>query len=55
MHEYINVSHGLLTDLQKPGKLKGPTKSLRLVILLIMPKKVISNIVLTGIQPTVEE
>ena len=28
-HEYINVGHGLPTALQKPGKRKGPTKSLR--------------------------
>ena len=54
-HEYISVDHGLLTALQKPGKPKGPTKSLCPVILLIMLQKIISNIVLTRIQPTVEE
>ena len=54
-HEYINVGHGLLTALQKPGTPKGPTKSLRPMILLIMLRKAISNIVLTRIQPTVEE
>ena len=54
-HEYINVGHGLLTALKKPDKPKGPTKSLRPVILLIILWKVISNIVLYRIQPTAEE
>ena len=54
-HKYINVGHGLVTALQKTSEPKGPTKSLRLVIFLIMLRKVISNIVLTRIQPTVEE
>ena len=54
-HEYINVGHGLLTAWQKPGKPKGSTKSLRPVILLIMLRKVISNTVLTRIQPAGEE
>ena len=38
-HEYINVCHGLLTSLQKPGKPKGPTKDLLPVILLICYEK----------------
>ena len=54
-HQYINVGYRLLTALQKPGKTKGPAKSFCPVILLIMLRKVISNIVLTRIQPTVEE
>ena len=55
-HEYINVGHGLLTALQKPGKPRGPTKSLRPVILLIMLRKVISNFMfLTRIQRAFEE
>ena len=54
-HQHINVGHGLLTALEKPGEPKGPTKSLRPVILFIMLRKVISNFALTRIQPTVEE
>ena len=52
-HEYINVNHGLLTALQKPGKPKEPTKSLLKLIFLIVLRKVISYIVLSRIQPTV--
>ena len=54
-HEYINVGHGLPTALQKPGKRKGPSRSLRPAILLLMLRKFISNIVLSRIQLTVEE
>ena len=54
-HEYVSVGHRLLTTLWKPGKLKGPTKSLRPVILLIVLRKVISNTVLTRTQPKVKE
>ena len=54
-HKYIKFGHGLLTALQRPGKPKGPTKSLLPVIFLIMLRKVISNIVLIRIQPTVAE
>ena len=50
-HEDINVGNGLLTALQKPGEQKVPTKSLCPVNLFIMLRKVISNIVLTRIQP----
>ena len=54
-HKYINVGHRLVTALQKPCKREGPTKSLRPVIPLIMIRKVIPNIALTRIQPTMEE
>ena len=54
-HEYVNVGHGILAALQKPGKPKGPTKNLRAVILLIMLRKVLSNIVLSRIQSKVDE
>ena len=54
-HEYVSVGHRLLTTLWKPGKLKGPTKNLRPVILLIVLRKVISNTVLTRTQPKVKE
>ena len=50
-HKHINVGHGLLTAMQKPGKPNGLTKTLRPVILLIMLRKAISNTVLTRIQP----
>ena len=53
-HENVNVSHGILAVLQKPGKPKGPTKNLRPVILLIMLRKVLSSIVLFRIQPKVD-
>ena len=54
-HEYINVGIGLRTALQKPGKPKGPTRSLRRMSLLIMIRKIISSIVLSRIQPTMEK
>ena len=53
-NEYISAGHGLLTALQKPGKPKGPAESLRLVILSIMLRKVMSNFVLTRIQASFE-
>ena len=54
-HTYVNVGHGILAALQKPGKPKGPTKNLRPVILLTMLRKILSNIVLKRIQPKVEQ
>ena len=54
-HEYTNVGHGLLIVLQKPRKPRRPTKSLHPLILLIMIQKVISNIVLFGIQITAKK
>ena len=54
-HEYINIVHGLLTALQKFGQPKAPTKSLRPVLLLLMLRKIISNIVLTRVQPTFQQ
>ena len=55
IQEYVNIGHGILAALQKPGKPKGPTKNLRPGILLIMLRKVLSNIVLSRIQPKVDE
>ena len=37
--EYINVGHGLLSSLQKPGEPKGPTKNRLPVIFLICYEK----------------
>ena len=54
-HENISVGYGLLATLKKPGKSKGRTKSLRPVILLIILRKVISNIVPSRIQPRVHD
>ena len=54
-HADIETGIGILVPLQKPGKVKGPVKNLRPVVLLPIIRKVLSNIVLERIRPKVED
>ena len=51
----INTAFGILAPRQKPGKTKGPVTNLRLVILLSVITKILSNVVLERIKPNVDE
>ena len=54
-HADIETGIGILVPLQKPGKVKGPVKNLRPIVLLPIIRKVLSNIVLERIRPKVED
>ena len=53
-HWELDLGTGILVALQKPGKLKGPVKNLRPVILLLIIRKVMSNITYERIKPQYE-
>ena len=53
-HNDIETGVGILVSLQKPGKVKGPVKNLRPVMLLPIIRKMLSNIVLERTKPKVE-
>ena len=53
-HNDIETGVGILVSLPKPGKVKGPVKNLRPVILLPIIRKMLSNIVLERTKPKVE-
>ena len=54
-HQNLELGNGILVPLQKPGKDRGPVKNLRPVILLIIIRKLLSNIVLERIRPQYEQ
>ena len=43
-HQELDIGKGNLIALQKPGKIKGPVKNLRPIILLLIIRKILSNI-----------
>ena len=53
-HSHLDLGTGILVALQKPGKIKGPVKNLRPVILLMILRKVMSNITCARIKPQYE-
>ena len=53
-HSELDLGTGILVALQKPGKEKGPVKNLRPVILLLILRKVLSNITFERIKPQYE-
>ena len=54
-HKMIDVGKGALIPLQKPGKPKGPIKNLRPVILLLIIRKILSNIGINRMKNRYEE
>ena len=48
------IGRGVLIPLPKPKKIKGPIKHLRPITLLIIIRKILSDITLTRIRPTTE-
>ena len=54
-HQDLELGCGILIALQKPGKDRGPVKNLRPVILLLIIRKLLSNIVLERIRPQYEQ
>ena len=50
-HQPIDVGSGILVALQKPGKPKGPVKNLRPINLLLIIRKILSNITIQRIKP----
>ena len=53
-HHELDFGRGILVALQKTGKAKGPVKNLRPVILLLIIRKMLSNITLERIKPNYE-
>ena len=53
-HSELDLGTGILVALQKPGKEKGPVKHLRPVILLLILRKILSNITFERIKPQYE-
>jgi hypothetical protein len=54
-HQDLEIGCGTLIALQKPGKDRGPVKNLRPVILLLIIRKLLSNIVLERMRPQYEQ
>ena len=54
-HHVFDLGTGILVALQKPKKLKGPVKNLRPVILLLIIRKILSNITYHRIKPQYEK
>ena len=54
-HQTIEIGKGILVPLQKPGKDKGPVKNLRPVILLLIVRKLLSNITLARMKQKYEQ
>ena len=50
-HQPIYVGSGILVALQKPGKPKGPVKNMRPINLLLIIRKILSNITIQRIKP----
>ena len=50
-HQPIDVGSGILVALQKPGKPKGPVKNVRPINLLLIIRKILSNITIQRIKP----
>ena len=53
-HRELDLGKGSLVAVLKPGKIKGPVKNLRAAILLLIIRKILSNITLTRIKPGYE-
>ena len=53
-HQQIQVGHGIIVPLPKPGKPPGPCKSLRPITLLTTVRKVLSLIVVNRVRPRFE-
>jgi len=54
-HDPVDIGHGLVIPLQKPGKPRGPPSNLRPIVLLTALRKAISLITLTRISPLVNQ
>ena len=54
-HQQLNLGKGQLAALWKPNKVKGPVKHMRPVILLTVLRKILSNIALNRIKPSLEQ
>lgn len=54
MHQPIQLGKGQLAALWKPGKTKGPVVHMRPIILLIILRKILSNVTLNRIKPNIE-
>ena len=54
-NEEAEIGKGVLITLPKPKKIKGPLKHLRPIILLIILRKILSDITLNRIKPSTEK